>query len=409
MFLSSGRLYWPSTVHLGQFPIEAHDRDIRCDVLVVGAGITGALAARLLVDAGATVTIIDRRQPATGSTAASTALAVYDLDEPLTDLQKRFGHELGSRAYRASFDALDAWRSLLGDRASECGWAAQPTLFVASSQDDVAELEAEHAARDALGLPVELLARATLLDRFAIERPAAILSHAGFEINPVATTLLLLRQCVERGAKVLPGVLADLSEVAGRTPMRVPLRGGPRITADWIVIATGYEAPEQFREVARLTRLKTTFALATAPLELAWCGGAMMWEHADPYIYARSTRDRRLLAGGEDGGPSDVPTPGPVLDLKARTILDKLEKLRPGRPLNAEYRWSGTFAESIDGLPFIGVHPLWKNIVFALGYGGNGITFAMVAAQIIRDLVGEKACPCADIFRVDRPLTAGGD
>jgi len=54
--------------------------------------------------------------------------------------------------------------------------------------------------------------------------------------------------------------------------------------------------------------------------------------------------------------------------------------------LEVAYAWSGTFGETKDGLPYIGgVHPRFPHTYFALGYSGNGITFSVVAAEIIRD------------------------
>ena len=48
--------------------------DLSADVAIIGAGITGALVARELTNAGANVVVVDRRDVASGSTAASTGL-----------------------------------------------------------------------------------------------------------------------------------------------------------------------------------------------------------------------------------------------------------------------------------------------------------------------------------------------
>ena len=48
--------------------------DLKTDVAVVGAGITGAFTAYMLAKAGLGVTVLDKRHPGEGSTAASTAL-----------------------------------------------------------------------------------------------------------------------------------------------------------------------------------------------------------------------------------------------------------------------------------------------------------------------------------------------
>ena len=71
-------------------------------------------------------------------------------------------------------------------------------------------------------------------------------------------------------------------------------------------------------------------------------------------------------------------------------------------PLEVAYAWAGTFGETKDGLAYIGVHPQYPHAYFALGYGGNGITFSLIAAEIIRGCFLGHANPDAHIFRFGR-------
>jgi glycine/D-amino acid oxidase-like deaminating enzyme len=74
----------------------------------------------------------------------------------------------------------------------------------------------------------------------------------------------------------------------------------------------------------------------------------------------------------------------------------------PHIPFNIDFMWAGTFAETKDGLPYIGSIPQVRHTYFALGFGGNGITFSMLAAEILRDqLMGIKN-ENASIFQFDR-------
>ena len=57
--------------------------------------------------------------------------------------------------------------------------------------------------------------------------------------------------------------------------------------------------------------------------------------------------------------------------------------LLPRIDVSADYAWAGTFGESETGLPSIGPMPGMPNCHAVLGYGGNGLTFGMVAAQLI--------------------------
>ena len=71
-------------------------KNIRADVVIMGAGISGALAAWYLCHAGFKTVIVDKRHVGMGSTAASTALLQYELDTPLTELIAKRGERSGS-------------------------------------------------------------------------------------------------------------------------------------------------------------------------------------------------------------------------------------------------------------------------------------------------------------------------
>src|SRR5688572_4001253 len=78
------------------------DADLRCDVLVVGAGITGSVVAEHLTRLGRDVVVIDRERPGHGSTAASTAMLFWEIDRTLEELTGRFGFEKAASIYRRS-------------------------------------------------------------------------------------------------------------------------------------------------------------------------------------------------------------------------------------------------------------------------------------------------------------------
>jgi glycine/D-amino acid oxidase-like deaminating enzyme len=66
------------------------------------------------------------------------------------------------------------------------------------------------------------------------------------------------------------------------------------------------------------------------------------------------------------------------------------------------YAWAGTFATTNDSLPFIGKLPGYPGVWAALGYGGNGITFSVVAATILRDAWIGQPHPDAKLFDFSR-------
>lgn len=86
----------------------------RADVLVIGAGITGAFVADRLSREGKSVIVIDRHAPQRASTAASTALLLWEIDAPMLELEDRLGFDVAAAIYRRSFEA--PWRRTSSQR-----------------------------------------------------------------------------------------------------------------------------------------------------------------------------------------------------------------------------------------------------------------------------------------------------
>ena len=72
-----------------------------------------------------------------------------------------------------------------------------------------------------------------------------------------------------------------------------------------------------------------------------------------------------------------------ALPAKAKALEQAFRKLFPAIHFRTDFKWAGTFASTKDGLPYIGCLPNKPHTYFALGFGGNGITFSVLAAQII--------------------------
>ena len=83
---------------------------------------------------------------------------------------------------------------------------------------------------------------------------------------------------------------------------------------------------------------------------------------------------------------------------RSQALQGKTKALLPWLDASADFAWTGTFGESDNGLPSIGAVPGMPNCYAVLGYGGNGITFSVVAAQIIQALLRGERDPDADLF-----------
>src|SRR5688572_6408767 len=108
---------------------------IHIDVAIVGAGITGAMLAYTLAAGGVPVAVIDSGQPGGGSTAASTALLLWDLDTGLVELRATHGRDRAADIYRRSHAAFLGLRELIAGLRIDCSWNPRPALFLAGMEE----------------------------------------------------------------------------------------------------------------------------------------------------------------------------------------------------------------------------------------------------------------------------------
>jgi glycine/D-amino acid oxidase-like deaminating enzyme len=173
---------------------------------------------------------------------------------------------------------------------------------------------------------------------------------------------------------------------------------GPTIRAGHVVFATGYEVPKLVPPDGH--RILSTYAIATRPQPRnLWPGEALIWEASDPYLYARTTTDGRVICGGEDEDFSDDEKRDALIARKAAAIGRKLQRLFPQLDVTPEFQWAGSFGTTATGLPLIGKVRRHPNVWAILGFGGNGITYSRIAADIVRAALAGDAEPDADLYR----------
>ena len=366
------------------------------DIAIVGAGVMGAMLADRLTAQGRRVALLDRRPPAHGSTAASTALVMWAADVPLTHLAVRIGDIEAARRWRRVFAAVRALSGYIDANGIDCGRIDRPELYLAGTLLDEAALDAEGVARRAAGLPSDFIDGAAVAARFGIAARPALLSAGSYEVDPVRLTLALLARARAAGATIcFPFDVARI-EQAGAA---ILLHGedGRRIAANAVILATGYERPNWFLPGA--FTVGSSYAIATPPGRAPlWREDALIWEASSPYLYARATADGRVIAGGEDEDFVDATRRDRLIGAKSGTIQAKLAAMIDVEDVEVDCAWSAAFGSSPDGLPAIGRAANHEGLWIASGFGGNGVTFAALGAELIAADFADAPDPDAECF-----------
>ena len=365
-----------------RFPTLSGHHDV--EVAIVGGGMTGAMIAAQFAKAGVNVAVLEANRAGSGSTAASTALLLQEPDLDLSSLAKRYGPSASRRIWELSFSAARHLAHRFVQEKIACDLLYRDSVYYTKSAERAALLQRELAVRHDAGLPGEWLSPRRVRELTGLTAAGAIRTRGNAQLNPYHACLGLIEAADRSGATIFERSRVRRIQQRPRGVRLHTARGS--VDAAQVVIATGY-ATREFRPLAGRFEMRHTFVLATHPLSRrdrreVGLGPVMLWDTERPYHYVRWTPDDRLLLGGADRPAR--PRVKTLFSEGARELRDYFETHLPGLAnVGIDYAWEGVFAITPDGLPYIGPHRRYPRHAFALGYGGNGMTFAWMAAQIL--------------------------
>ena len=359
---------------------------IETDVVIVGGGITGAIASYVFAAAGVSVALLEAKRIASGSTAASTALLMQEPDKDLRELSARYGLARARRFWRAIHHANDELIAVIRRARIPCDLRIADSIYHAADDESVADLRREFTARRSAGVRCRWLSGAELRRRTKLQAAGGILTRGNAQVDSVRACRGFIQRARSRGAKIFEHSQVRRVRVTGDGVIVATANG--RVRARAVLVATGYATPV-FRPLAGRFRMLHTFVVGTRRLSRrarTRLPGAkvMLWDTSRPYHYLRWIGGTRIVFGGGDRPVRPEPSRRRRKQAAASALIERLAQLYPVlTDADFDHAWEGLFAQTPDGLPYIGPHRRYPHHLFALGYGGNGMSVSYLAAQIL--------------------------
>lgn len=376
--------------------------NLETEILIVGGGITGSLIAHQCIADGYKTILIDRREIGNGSTSATTSMLQYEIDVPLYQLIDLIGEEAAVESYWACYKSIDDLGQIVKQVKSDCGFKKKESLYFAAHKKDVSGLKKEFEARKKIGLPVKWLEGDEIEKKFQLKNSyGGILSQQGGSLDAFKLTHDILVYNHKKGLKIF-----DKTDIKKTTykpnGVTVITEYGTTIKAKKIIYCNGFESTEIIKD--KFVKLLSTYAIVGERFEddQSYLNETLFWNTAKPYNYMRTTDDNRLLIGGEDEDFVNAKKRDELLNQKSDKLTKYLKKILPNYDFRMDFVWAGTFAETKDGLPYIGKHPNFESAYFVLGFGGNGITFSVIGMSLASEMLKNRKHPLQEYFRFRR-------
>lgn len=371
--------------------------DLKTEVVIVGGGTTGALTAHYLMKQGVDCVLVDKNRIAMNATCASTAILQYEIDRDLTHLSALIGEQQAQQAFLFDYQASQIVKEI----NSSCDFSFKPCFYYTQDPKKVDYMSDECKKRQAIGIHCELFTAENDKEKFSFNFEAGIFSHYGAAIiDPVRFTRDLIAYHHEKGLKVFEQTNIVNYDLSSREVI-LTTDQGLTITANKLIVCTGYDAVEWFKSEKPFYTVTRSFTIVSKPVEdfTGWKEACIIRDDQDPYTYVRPTADNCILIGGEDIEidhlDNEIANMGDRHPLALQQYHQLLKRARQMFPqienIKTDCWFHGVFIDTEDGLPFIGKHPDYPGAYFNLGYGSNGILYALIGAKLIsQDYIGKN-------------------
>jgi putative aminophosphonate oxidoreductase len=370
------------------------EADDRADVCIVGGGYTGLWTAIRLKehDPSVDVALVERDVCGAGASGRNGGF-VLSWWAKFGSLKKVCSGEEAVRLARASADAVDGLGAFCADHGIDAHYRRAGWLWAATSEAQQGAWE--ETLETVAGYGEEPFER---LSPDEAARRAGEPTHLGGVFEPTAATVQpallargLRRVALERGVRIYErSPMTKLERT--RPPRVVTARGSVR--ADKVVLALnawGAALPELRRAVVVIASDIVATAPAPERLEaIGWTDGSCISDSRMLVNYYRTTLDGRLVFGrgggklafgGKIGDSFDGPSP------RAAAVAESMRALYPSvRDVPVTHNWMGPIDRSQVGLPFFSRLGGREDILYGLGYSGNGVGPTYLGGRILASL-----------------------
>lgn len=362
---------------------ERLENDLSCDVVVIGAGITGLTAAIHLALGGKNVVVLEAYSIGSGGSGRSTGMVNsgiwLDPSKVVDALGEKIGTRLNNTLAKSNLAVFDA----VSQFDMSCSAIQNGSAHLAFSEDATVTLQARCENMRALGCDVQYVGPELILKETGAEGYfGGLLDKNAGTINPLEYVYELARVASELGVQVFENQVAKPPRrVAGR--WQVPTQSYST-TAPFILVATNAYTTKLWPSAEALTNPMAFTHLVTEPLGEAenkiLPNGICAWDTRSTACAFRKSPSGSLILG-TFGSYSEWQIP--LIHKWARRQLAMHFPVASG--IGFKGAWQGYIGLTPLKTPmFVELAP---NVIAPMGYNGRGIGTGTVFGRNIAHYV----------------------
>lgn len=385
--------------------------DIDADVVVIGSGSTGISTALYLAqEHGIRAVVLEANQTSWGCSSRSggqgqNASGRLKRSQWIT----RWGLDTAKALDTEIRTGFENFRALT--RQIDCDAFDGGHLYLAHRPEKLATLRAEgQLMNETFGYATRMLDAEEIRRDYCDERETAggMLEAEGIGIHPLKFTFGLIRQARALGATIHPSSpVQGWHTVGGVHHLRTP---GGTVRAKRVAVCTGGYTGQALNPLLKnkimpiLSNSVVTRALTEAELKACnFRSETFLTDTRTLRFYYRLLKGNRLQLGSRSavtGADAEDP-------IHLKLLTDAIaRKFPPLAGIPIDYSWWGWVDVSHDMMPRIARPDPSQSVWYAVGYGGNGVSFSTWAGKRLAERVAGRDAG-REVFRLpiyDSPL-----
>lgn len=362
------------------------EEDFKCDVVIIGGGLSGLATAYFLAKAGKDVVLLEKNRILQGATGNSTGKLTVQHDLVYADLLKTFGEEGAKKYFNANAEAIKFARSIADAKEIQ---TAHSTLYSQTPEGTERLLE-EKKAYEALGIPFTFSGKTDL--PFNTSHTLTIENEA--QIHPVRFGQKLAALAEKAGARIV-----EHAQVAALDTDRhfVKLSSSHTVSYQQLVICSHY--PIEALEGMQILKLDVersyiVAAKTTTPFDEQY----MAVDNPKRSIRTTTIDGQSYLLLCAESHPAGA-------EKETQLIYDRLtEDLKTTlQQDDSVYKWAAQDPSTPDLVPYAGaLSNASPNVYMSTGYRKWGLSNSIASAQIITDAITGKTNAASELYSPGR-------
>lgn len=363
--------------------------DLRCQNVVIGAGMAGLLIAYFLQEKGQEVIVLEANKIASGQTKNTTAKITSQHGCIYHDMIKNVGEARAKGYAKANEAAIQLYKEIITKEGIDCHYEELPSFLYSQKEYGIERLKKEARAAKSLGIKAEYV-RGDKINAL----PFGIMGAVKFEGQAQFHPLEFIQAIAEKLTIYERTNVLEVDEHFVITDKHV-------VVADNVIFATHYPFPIVPGFYFLRQHQSRSYVIAIEGEGVPQLMDGMYYGMDKEGLSFRHAQGKLLVGGGSHRTGKKDKRNGFCY------LKEQVKKYYPNVEIVTQ--WAAQDCMPHDGIPLIGRFSLkHDNWYVATGFQKWGMTSAMISAMIISDMIIGKENPYANIFSPQRLLVKAG-